>query len=231
MGNDKKPPKNKGSGRRQLHTKVKTARGRKLSSTRWLQRQLNDPYVARAQADGYRSRAAYKLIEIDEQFHFLKKGAVVVDLGAAPGGWTQVAVQKVGSQGKVVGIDLTEIEPIAGAILLQHDFMDDDAPALLDEAVGGKADVVLSDMAAPSCGHAPTDHIRIMALCETALHYAKENLKPGGVFVSKILQGGAEKELLDDLKKNFTKVKHIKPPASRSDSSEMYVVGVGFKSE
>ena len=218
-------------GQRQLHVKVKTARGRKKSSTQWLQRQLNDPYVAMSKRDGYRSRAAYKLIDIDEKFKILKPGLNVIDLGAAPGGWTQVAVKKV-SGGKVIGIDLQEVEDIAGATLIQHDFMADDAPEILENALGGKkADIVLSDMAAASCGHAQTDHIRIMNLCELAFDFAKQNLSTGGSFVAKILRGGAEKELLDDMKRNFQTVKHFKPDSSRKDSAEMYVVALGFKGQ
>ncbi len=222
------------SGNRQLHIKVKTARGRKLSSTRWLQRQLNDPYVQRAQKDGYRSRAAYKLLELDGMFHFLKAGRHVVDLGAAPGGWTQVAVERVkaGSAkgGKVVGIDISQMQPIEHATLLHLDFLGDEAPAVLKEALGGHhADIVLSDMAASSCGHQQTDHLRIMALCEAAFDFALEVLSPGGVFVAKILRGGAENTLLQRIKQAFIHVKHVKPPASRADSSEMYIVAMGFK--
>lgn len=216
-------------GMRQVHTKVRTAKGRKKSSTKWLQRQLNDPYVQMANRDGYRSRAAYKIIEIDDKFKIFSAGKSVIDLGAAPGGWTQVAVQRT-KGAKVVGIDLQEIEPITGSILIHHDFTDELALTLLAEALENKkADVVLSDMAAPSCGHSQTDHIRIMGLCEIAFDFAKNNLNEGGCFVAKILQGGAEKELLDDMKKHFRTVKHFKPESSRKDSAEMYVVATGFK--
>lgn len=226
------PPSSK-NGTRQLHIKVKTARGRKSSSTRWLQRQLNDPYVERARKEGYRSRAAYKLIELDDMFKFLKPGKHVVDLGAAPGGWTQVAAKRVrlGSQkgGKVIGIDINEMQPVEGAPILLLDFLSEDAPDILKEAMGGNADVILSDMAAPSCGHQQTDHIRIMALCEAAYEFAVEVLNPGGVFVAKILRGGTESQLLLSIKKRFTQVKHVKPPASRADSAEMYIIAIGFK--
>jgi 23S rRNA (uridine2552-2'-O)-methyltransferase len=229
MSEKKDTEKGKQGGSRQLHVRVKTARGRKKSSTRWLQRQLNDPYVQMAREDGYRSRAAYKLIELNNKFDFLKNGKIIIDLGAAPGGWTQVAVEKV-KNGKIIGIDLQEIEPITGATLIQQDFMEDAAVAILEEAMGGKkADVILSDMAAPSCGHAATDHARIIALCETAFYFAKENLAPEGVFVAKILRGGTEKELLEEMKKCFKVVKHFKPESSRKDSAEMYVVAVGFR--
>lgn len=216
-------------GKRQLHTKVKTARGRKRSSTKWLQRQLNDPFVAMAREDGYRSRAAYKIIEIDDKFNIFKNDQIIVDLGAAPGGWTQVATKRI-KNGKIVGIDLQEVEPVVGATLLQGDFTEDEALQLLNEALNNKkVDVVLSDMAAASCGHTQTDHIRIMALCEIAVDFAIDNLKENGSFVAKILQGGAEKDLLSLLKTNFNTVKHFKPKSSRKDSSEMYVVGLGFK--
>ena len=229
MANNEKTGSSSQGGKRQLHTKVKTARGRKRSSTKWLQRQLNDPFVSKAKDAGYRSRAAYKIIEVDEKFNIFKNNQVVIDLGAAPGGWTQVAVQRV-SNGKVIGIDLQEIEPIVGSTLLQGDFTEDESIALLDEQLNGqKADIVLSDMAAAACGHTQTDHIRIMALCEVALDFAIDNLKESGSFVAKILQGGAEKELLDLLKKNFKTVKHFKPKSSRKDSSEMYVVALDFK--
>lgn len=217
-----------------MHIKVRTAKGRKVSSTRWLQRQLNDPYVDRARKEGYRSRAAYKLIELDDMFGFLKPGKHVVDLGAAPGGWTQVAVKRVrvGTQkgGKVIGIDLSEMQPIDGSTLLVLDFLSEEAPAMLNEALGGgKADIILSDMAASSCGHQQTDHLRIMSLCEAAFEFAVEVLNPGGVFVAKILRGGAETQLLQLVKQRFTHVKHVKPPASRADSAEMYMIATGFK--
>ena len=221
----------KSGGHRQLHVKVKTAKGRKKSSTRWLQRQLNDPYVQMAQKDGYRSRAAYKLIDIDDKFKILRPGMTLVDLGAAPGGWVQVATKRA-SGGRIVGIDLQDMDPIPGANLITCDFMSDEAVDILDEALGGKkADVVLSDMAAASCGHAPTDHLRIMGLCEVAFDFAKTHLKEDGSFAAKILRGGAEKELLDDMKKHFKVVKHFKPDSSRKDSAEMYVIATGFRGE
>jgi 23S rRNA (uridine2552-2'-O)-methyltransferase len=229
----------KPTGRRAT-VRVKTARGRTVSSQRWLQRQLNDPYVAEAKKRGYRSRAAFKLLQIDDQFHFLKPGGRVVDLGAAPGGWTQVAVERVKpGQGKdqekgkgggvVIGIDITPIEPIAGATVLAKDFYDDDAPAVLEELLGGPADVVLSDMAAAATGETQVDHLRIMGLAEAAHDFACQVLKPGGSFVAKVLRGGTERTLLDRLKRDFTKVRHVKPEASRADSAEMYVVGTGFR--
>lgn len=218
-----------GSGDRQLHTRVKSAKGRKLSSTKWLQRQLNDPYVQLAQKQGLRSRAAFKLMELDDRFKFLRTGANVIDLGAAPGGWVQVALERCGPKGYVVGIDLLEIEPLAGADLIQGDFLDDDAPERLRALMDGDADVVLSDMAASSTGHKATDHLRIMGLLEVAVDFATDVLKPGGVFVGKVLQGGTENELLAALKKDFESVKHAKPPASRADSAEVYVVATGFR--
>ncbi len=216
------------TAKRELTEKVKTARGRKLSSTLWLQRQLNDPYVVRARAEGYRSRAAYKLIELQEKFGFLRPGGRIVDLGAAPGGWCQVAVRETGASGRVVGIDYLEMPPVEGTDLLQMDFLEPEAPARLKDLLDGEADVVMSDMAAPTTGHRPTDHLRIMALAETALDFAEEVLAPGGTFIAKVLQGGSEKSLLDRLKANFTKVAHAKPEASRADSAEMYVVATGF---
>lgn len=227
--------KGRGSGRsgaRGLHTKVRTARGRKLSSTRWLQRQLNDPYVAEAKRLGYPSRAAFKLIELNDKFHFLKPGGKIIDLGAAPGGWTMVSVEKVkpeNGKGKVVGLDINEMDDVAGATILHHDFLDADAPELLKNALGGPADVVLSDMAAPSTGHSATDHLKIMALAETALEFAYEVLTPGGVFIAKVLQGGTENQMLAMMKQRFKTVRHAKPPASRSDSAESYVVALGFR--
>ena len=212
--------------------RVKTARGRTVSSQRWLQRQLNDPYVAEAKKRGYRSRAAFKLLQLDDQFRFLKPGGRVVDLGAAPGGWTQVAVERVKpgkGGGVVVGIDITPIEPIACATVLAKDFYDDDAPAVLEELLGGPADVVLSDMAAAATGETQVDHLRIMGLAEAAHDFACQVLKPGGSFVAKVLRGGTERTLLDRLKRDFTKVRHVKPEASRADSAEMYVVGTGFR--
>ena len=217
----------KTGGRRDLTVRVKTARGRKKSSTKWLQRQLNDPYVTQARQDGYRSRAAYKLIELNEKFDFLKPNMRVVDLGAAPGGWTQVAAQYNTQQ--IIGIDLLEIEPIPGADLIQMDFQDDQAPEIICEKLGGKANLVMSDMAANTTGHPPTDHIRIIALCELAYDFAKEILAPGGTFLCKVLKGGTENNLLTDMKQNFAVVKHAKPNASRKDSAESYVVAIGYK--
>lgn len=211
-----------------LRTRVKTARGRKIGSTRWLERQLNDPYVKRAKAEGYRSRAAYKLIELDERFGFLKGAKRVVDLGITPGGWSQV-VRKASPKAIVAGIDLLPCDPIEGVQIVQMDFMDDAAPAWLEEALGGPADIVLSDMAANTVGHPQTDHLRTMALVETGLDFAVKVLRPGGVFVAKVLAGGADNDLVTALKRNFTTVKHAKPPASRKGSSEWYVVAQGFK--
>lgn len=214
---------------RAARVRVKTAKGRKLSSKLWLERQLNDPYVVEAKRLGYRSRAAFKLAEIDDKSKFLKPGGRVVDLGAAPGGWVQVALQRVGAKGRVVGIDLQEIEPIPGSELLVGDFLDEDAPDRLRALMDGLADVVLSDMAASSSGHAPTDHLRIMGLAEAALEFALEVLAPGGAFVAKVLQGGSERALLETMRRNFTKVTHVKPPSSRKDSAELYVVATGFR--
>jgi 23S rRNA (uridine2552-2'-O)-methyltransferase len=208
--------------------RVKTAKGRKISSTKWLERQLNDPYVKRAKAEGYRSRAAYKLIELDEKFHFLRGVERVIDLGIAPGGWTQV-VRKQVPKAAVVGIDLLPTDPIDGAIILQMDFLADDAPERLREALGGEADLVLSDMAANTVGHPQTDHLRTMGLVEAGLEFAGEVLKPGGAYVAKVLAGGADNNLVAELKRRFTTVKHAKPPASRKGSSEWYVVAQGFK--
>ncbi len=233
-----KSPKNaSGRGQRDLKVKVKTARGRKLSSTLWLQRQLNDPYVKRAQADGYRGRAAYKILELDDKYRFLVPGARVVDLGCAPGGWCQVAARRVNAlgekQGKAVGtilgIDLQEVDPVAGCEIHQLDFMEDDADEKVKGWLGGKADVVMSDMAASASGHKQTDHLRIMALCEAAAYLAFDVLEEGGTFVAKVLAGGAEGSLQQVLKQRFTKVAHVKPPASRSDSSEKFVVATGFR--
>ncbi|MCK4867734.1 MAG: RlmE family RNA methyltransferase [Alphaproteobacteria bacterium] len=214
---------------RAARVRVKTAKGRKLSSKLWLERQLNDPYVVEAKRLGYRSRAAFKLAEIDDKSKILKPGGRVVDLGAAPGGWVQVALQRVGAKGRVVGIDLQEIEPIPGSELLVGDFLDEDAPDRLRALLNGPADVVLSDMAASSSGHAPTDHLRIMGLAEAALEFALEVLAPGGAFVAKVLQGGSERALLETMRRNFTKVTHVKPPSSRKDSAELYVVATGFR--
>ena len=208
--------------------RIRTAKGRKVSSTRWLERQLNDPYVRKAKAENYRSRAAYKLLELDERFGLLKGVKSVVDLGIAPGGWSQV-VRRRASQAKVVGIDLLPTEPLDGVAILQMDFMDHDAPAKLREALGGPADLVLSDMAANTVGHQQTDHLRTMALVEAGLEFAREVLRPGGAYVAKVLAGGADHDLVAELKRNFATVKHAKPPASRKDSSEWYVVAQGFK--
>ena len=208
--------------------RVRTAKGRKVSSTRWLERQLNDPYVQRAKAENYRSRAAYKLLELDEKFGLLKGVKTVVDLGIAPGGWSQV-VRRRTPQAAVIGIDLLPTDPIEGVTILQMDFMDDAAPGRLREALGSDADLVLSDMAANTVGHQQTDHLRTMALVETGLEFAKEILRPGGAYVAKVLAGGADHELVAELKRNFATVKHAKPPASRKDSSEWYVVAQGFK--
>ena len=210
--------------------KVRTAKGRKISSTRWLERQLNDPYVRRAKAEGYRSRAAYKLLELDERFGFLKGVRKVVDLGIAPGGWTQVVRLKA-PQAAIVGIDLLPTDPIDGATILEMDFMDDAAPERLREALGGPADLILSDMAANTVGHPQTDHLRTMGLVEAALEFAAEMLQPGGAFVAKVLAGGADATLVAELKRRFAEVKHAKPPASRKGSSEWYVVAKGFKGE
>ncbi len=226
-----RPPGSLPTGRRAT-VRVKTARGRTVSSQRWLQRQLNDPYVAEAKKRGYRSRAAFKLLQLDDQFRFLRPGGRVVDLGAAPGGWTQVAVERV-KQGKgggiVIGIDIAPVEPIPGAEVLEKDFYDEDAPSLLTRLLEGPADVVLSDMAAAATGDPQTDHLRIMGLAEAAHDFARQVLRPGGAFVAKVLRGGTERTLLDRLKKDFAKVRHVKPEASRADSAEMYVVGTGFR--
>lgn len=211
-----------------LRTRVKTAKGRKVGSTRWLERQLNDPYVKRAKAEGYRSRASYKLIELDERFGFLKGAKRVIDLGIAPGGWSQVVRQRL-PQSVVVGIDLLPTDPLDGVTILEMDFMDDKAPGLLKEALGGPADLVLSDMAANTVGHPQTDHLRTMALVEAGLLFATEVLRPGGAFVAKVLAGGADSQLVAELKRNFTAVKHAKPPASRKGSPELYVIAQGFK--
>ena len=226
-----------GRGQRHLRTRVKTARGRKLSSTLWLDRQLNDPYVKRATADNLRSRAAYKLIEIDDKFKLLKRGHRVLDLGCAPGGWSLVAADRTNARGEkrgkpqgfVLGVDLQEVAPIDGVTLMQLDFMDDGADDAVKQAFGGHADVVLSDMAAASTGHRATDHLRIVALCEAAAQFADETLSEGGSFVAKVLQGGTDGDLLAGLKRNFAVVRHFKPPASRSDSAEMYLVATDFR--
>jgi 23S rRNA (uridine2552-2'-O)-methyltransferase len=233
----KTPGNNSGRGQRDLRVKVKTARGRKLSSTLWLERQLNDPYVKRAQADVYRGRAAYKILELDDKFRFLVPGARVVDLGCAPGGWCQVTVKRINAlgtrQGKkvgtILGVDLQEVESIPGAEIHVLDFMEDDADAKVKAWLNGPADVVMSDMAAASSGHKQTDHLRIIALCEAAAYFAFDVLTPGGTFVAKVLAGGAEGELQALLKQKFTKVINMKPPASRSNSSEKFVVATGFR--
>src|SRR5262245_31441649 len=220
-------------GHRQSKSRLRTAKQRSASSQRWLERQLNDPYVAAARREGYRSRAAYKLIEIDAKYRLLKPGKRVVDLGAAPGGWAQVAAARVKSvegSGQVVAIDLLEMEPVAGVEFVRLDFMDAAAPDRLKAALrGGRADVVLSDMAAQGTGHARTDHLRIMALAEAAAAFAAQVLEQGGAFVCKVLQGGAERSLLAPLKRDFATVRHVKPPASRAESAEMYVVAQGFR--
>lgn len=226
-----------GRGQRDLTVKVKTARGRKLSSTLWLQRQLNDPYVKRAQSEGMRGRAAYKISEIDDKYRFLVPGARVVDLGCAPGGWCQVATKRVNALGerqgkrvgRVLGVDLQEVEPIPGAEMHVLDFMDEGADDQVKVWLDGEADVVMSDMAASSSGHKQTDHLKIIALCEAAAYFAFDVLEEGGTFVAKVLAGGAEGELQHVLKQRFTKVSNFKPGASRQDSSEKFVVAQGFK--
>jgi 23S rRNA (uridine2552-2'-O)-methyltransferase len=219
-------------GGRSLKTRVKTARKRSLSSTLWLERQLNDPYVAQAKRDGYRSRAAYKLIEMDERHRLFHSGQRIVDLGAAPGGWSQIAARKTGAaqgKGKVVGIDLLEMEGIAGVEFTVMDFNDNDAPERIKAMLGGPADGVMSDMAANATGHKQTDHLKIVALAELAADFAREVLAPGGFFVAKVLQGGTEHTLLAALKRDFAQVRHLKPAASRPDSAELYVLATGFR--
>jgi 23S rRNA (uridine2552-2'-O)-methyltransferase len=226
-----------GRGRRDLRVRVKTAKGRRLSSTLWLERQLNDPYVARARAEGYRSRAAFKLIEIDDRFRLLKPGDRVVDLGCAPGGWVQVAVARVNALaerkgravGRVLGVDIQEVEAIPGAELMTLDFLDEDADAAVRARLGGRADIVLSDMAAAASGHSQTDNLRITALVEAAADFAMDVLEPEGAFVAKVLAGGADAALVKRLHRAFTRVQHVKPPASRKDSSEKYLVATGFR--
>jgi len=218
-----------GSGARPLAVRVRSARRKKASSTEWLARQLNDPFVAEAQRLGYRSRAAFKLIQLDERFHLLSPEKRVVDLGCAPGGWTQIAAQRVGSAGRVVGLDLNPTDPVPGATVMAGDFRDPAVAAQIREALGGPADLVLSDMAAPATGHAATDHLRVVALAEDAFALAETLLKPGGAFVTKVFQGGAEGELLAALKRAFREVRHAKPPASRAESAETYVVAKGFR--
>ena len=221
-----------GRGGRELKVRLRTGKGRTLASKLWLERQLNDPYVARAKREGLRSRAAYKLIEVDDKFRLLKPGARVVDLGAAPGGWSQVAVKRVGAdegRGRVVAIDILEMQSLPGVEALHLDFLDERAPPRLKDLLGGPADVVLSDMAENATGHRKTDHLKIMALAEAAALFAREVLKPGGAFLCKVLQGGTEGALLADLKRDFATVKHVKPAASRTDSAELYVLATGFR--
>jgi len=221
----------KGSGSRELKVRIKSGKTRKLSSKLWLERQLNDPYVARAKREGLRSRAAYKLSEIDDKARFLRKGARVIDLGAAPGGWSQMAAKRVGAprQGRVIAIDVLPMEALPGVDFIQLDFLDPSAPEKLKAMLGGPADVVLSDMAANATGHRKTDHIKIVALVEAAAEFAREVLAPGGTFLAKVLQGGTEAALLAALKRDFTNVKHVKPPASRSGSAELYLLATGFR--
>jgi 23S rRNA (uridine2552-2'-O)-methyltransferase len=219
-----------GSGRGERELKVRVKDKRKSPSSKvWLERQLNDPYVVRAKREGFRSRAAYKLIEIDDKHRVLKRGAKVVDLGAAPGGWSQVAAKRIGEKGHVVAIDLLEIDEIPGVAFAQIDFLANDAPDRLKEMLGGPADVVLSDMAANATGHRQTDHLKIVALVEAAAEFAAEVLKPGGSFLAKVIQGGTEGTLLAGLKRDFASVKHVKPAASRADSAELYVLATGFR--
>ena len=217
------------TSRRSASIRVKTARGRKPSSTRWLQRQLNDPYVAAAQKAGYRSRAAFKLLELDERFALLQGARRVLDLGAAPGGWSQVALAKLKPGSVIVAVDISEVEPLAGVTTLQMDALDPSSVPALRAALGGRADIVMSDMAAAATGHTGTDHLRVMALCEAAIDIAEDILNADGAFIAKVLKGGTERELLDRLKQSFRKVRHAKPPASRADSSEVYVVAQGFR--
>ena len=219
----------RGTGGRQPAVRVRAAAGRTPASRDWLARQLNDPYVAAARRLGYRSRAAFKLIEIDDRFHLLKPGGRVADLGCAPGGWTQIAVERVGTRGRVVGVDLVETGPVVGASILRADAAERAAIGVIKEALGGGADLVLSDMAPATTGHARTDHLRIVALAEAAFAVAEELLEPGGGFVAKVFQGGAEGELLDRLKRSFALLRHAKPPASRAESAETYVVAKGFR--
>jgi 23S rRNA (uridine2552-2'-O)-methyltransferase len=225
--------RDKGSGPRQLKVRVRGGKNRSQSSKFWLERQLNDPYVARAKREGMRSRAAYKLMGVDDHAHFLRKGARVVDLGAAPGGWSQVAARRVGApeHGRVVAIDILPMDPIPGVDFASLDFLDQNAPGKLKDLIGGPVDVVLSDMAANATGHAKTDHLRIMALVEAAADFAREVLAPGGSFLAKVLQGGTESELLASLKRDYKTVKHVKPAASRTDSAELYLLATGFRGE
>ena len=235
MDQDKK--NTSGRGQRDLKVKVKSARGRSVSQVRWLQRQLNDPYVKRAQSEGYRGRAAFKILELDDKFGFLKPGVRVVDLGCAPGGWCQVAARRVNAlgdkknkpKGSVLGVDLQEVESVAGAEIYQLDFLEEEADLKVKDWLGGTADVVMSDMAAASSGHKQTDHLRIISLCEAAAYFAFDALEEGGTFVAKVLAGGAEGELQKLLKQRFTKVANVKPPASRADSSEKFVAALGYR--
>ena len=209
--------------------RLKDQKPRKLSSRAWLERQLSDPYVARAKRDGLRSRAAYKLTEIDDKYKVFKSGSRVVDLGAAPGGWSEIATKRVGAKGRIIALDILDMKPIPGVEFLHLDFLDNAAPNRLKELLGGPADVVLSDMAANTTGHRQTDHLRIMALAEAAVQFAREVLAPNGVFLCKVLQGGTEANLLAELKRDFESVKHVKPPASRTDSAELYLLARGFR--
>jgi 23S rRNA (uridine2552-2'-O)-methyltransferase len=225
-----------GGGERELKTRVKTGKSRTLSSKLWLERQLNDPYVARAKREGYRSRAVYKLAEIDDKYRFLKPGGRVVDLGAAPGGWSQIAAKRTGAadgkdrlKGRVIAIDILDMDPIPGVDFLKLDFLDPSAPDILKQRLGGRADVVLSDMAANATGHRKTDHLKIVGLVEAAAEFAAEILVPGGAFLAKVIQGGTEGELLAMLKRDFASVRHVKPAASRADSAELYMLATGFR--
>jgi len=234
---DQEKKNTSGRGQRDLKVKVKSARGRSVSQVRWLQRQLNDPYVKRAQSEGYRGRAAFKILELDDKYGFLKPGVRVVDLGCAPGGWCQVAARRVNAlgdkknkpKGSVLGVDLQDVEPVAGAEIYQLDFLEEEADLKVKDWLGGTADVVMSDMAAASSGHKQTDHLRIISLCEAAAYFAFDVLEEGGTFVAKVLAGGAEGELQKLLKQRFTKVANVKPPASRADSSEKFVVALGYR--
>ncbi len=214
---------------RPMTVRLKTKKKRTVSQKRWLERQLNDPYVARAKREGMRSRAAYKLTEIDDKHHLLKTGGHVVDLGAAPGGWSEIAAQRVGARGKVGAIDILDMSPIAGVVFRQIDFLSAEAPEVLHAMLGGKADVVLSDMAANATGHKKTDQLKIMALVEAGAEFAREVLRPGGSFLTKVLQGGTDAALLAGLKRDFAVIKHVKPQASRADSSELYLLATGFR--
>ena len=225
-GNSGRGPSGRGEV---LRERVKTSKRRTASSNRWLERQLNDPYVREAKAKGYRSRAAFKIVELDSKFRLFKKGARILDLGAAPGGWSQVAASRVGDTGKVVAADVLEMEPIPGVEIFLADLTDAHVPAMLKEALGGPADLVLTDMAAPTTGHRATDHLRTLALFEIALDVAEDTLRPGGAFVGKVFRGGATGELLTRIKKMFADVKHVKPPASRAESVELYLVATGFR--